>query len=473
MKKIFSIFLSFLFIVSGCSDTPSNTNDPEKSLSEYLNNIDSFESPTRKFGEETSHLDMTNDMVIGVHYPQTEFDFVNADIKSWIDETISVYQNEAAEIQNKTEPAELSVAYESDIVSDSYAYIKISGVFASHGLAHPTDIVKTYNIDIKGNSYLNIDDILINGGKESFIDTIAKTAGIDESLKDDNILRNFVLKKDGIEVILLRGEYLPMSDGTKRYFFSYSGIKDLLKDDFELNPHRKKKTTATPTDAEKKEPVTAKATNPISPQKTPNNPSGKKMIALTFDDGPSAHTDRLLNILKKHDSKATFFVLGNLVDRRPETLIRMRDEGHQISSHGWDHRQLTKLNSQQIKDQIMMTRAKVFDITGVDPRVMRPPYGSCNDTVKEVGKELGVSYVNWSVDTLDWKTKNANKIYNEIVKHANDGAIILCHDLYGTTVDAMEKVIPKLIEDGYELVTVDELMSQNGGLEAGKLYFRQ
>lgn len=119
----------------------------------------------------------------------------------------------------------------------------------------------------------------------------------------------------------------------------------------------------------------------------------------------------------------------------------------------------------------MMTRAKIYDISGVDSTIVRPPYGSCDNSVKTVGRELGVSFVNWSVDTLDWKTKNSDSIYNEIIKCASSGSIILCHDLYKTTVDAMERVIPTLVAEGYELVTVSELLGAN--LEPGKMYYRQ
>jgi peptidoglycan/xylan/chitin deacetylase (PgdA/CDA1 family) len=122
----------------------------------------------------------------------------------------------------------------------------------------------------------------------------------------------------------------------------------------------------------------------------------------------------------------------------------------------------------------MMTRAKIYDITGKDCLIMRPPYGACNDDVKAVAKTLGVSFINWSVDTLDWKTKNADAVYNEIIDNVSDGAIILCHDLHKTTVDAMERVIPKLISEGYQLVTVSQLMEYSEKqLEPGKLYYRQ
>ena len=173
------------------------------------------------------------------------------------------------------------------------------------------------------------------------------------------------------------------------------------------------------------------------------------MIALTFDDGPSAHTDRLLDIFKKYGGKGTFFVVGYLIDSRPETLKRIAAEGHEIGNHSWNHKQLTTLDEKELTDQIMKTRAKIYDITGVDVHIMRPPYGAYNDFVRKIAEKLEVPLINWSVDTVDWKTKNAQAVYNEIMKSTKDGSIILCHDLHKTTVDAMETVIPKLIADGY------------------------
>ena len=197
----------------------------------------------------------------------------------------------------------------------------------------------------------------------------------------------------------------------------------------------------------------------------------KPMIALTFDDGPSEYTDRLLDIFATYGGKGTFFVVGNAVDSRQSTIKRICDEGHEIGIHSWNHSELTKLNRQGIKDQISWTQSKIFNVTGYKSTIVRPPYGSWNSDVKSVGKELNVSLVNWSIDTLDWKTKNANAVYNEIVGKVGNGDIVLCHDLHKTTVDAMEFVIPKLIEDGYQLVTVSQMLTYpDKTLEAGKMY---
>jgi len=471
MKKFLCFLMILILLLVGCSKAPEQSPVPSDSLKEYLNNVDSYQAPIREFGEPTNYIDMTDHIVIGILYPQTDYKDLDSAINDWIYETAVTYKNEASGFQDATESAELSVAYESDIVSDSYAYVKFTGLFTSPSLAHPVDICKTFNVDTKTGKLVTLEDIFTEQGAKDFKANIIKTAGIDANLVDDNVADHLVLKKSGIEITLLRGQYLPMSDGTKTYLFSYSYAKDMLKEGFEFNPNTDKKPVKT-TSADVSDKNTSKS-EPATTKKPKNNSSGRKMIALTFDDGPGKHTDRLLDIFEENGGKCTFFVLGNLIDRRPEVLVRMRDDGHQIASHGWDHRQLTKLSQQDIKNQIMMTRAKIYDVTGVDSLVMRPPYGSCNDTVKAVGKELGVSFVNWSVDTLDWKTKNPNSIYNEIVKSTKNGSIILCHDIYGTTVDAMEIVVPMLIEEGYELVTVDELMAASGGLEPGMLYFMQ
>lgn len=185
----------------------------------------------------------------------------------------------------------------------------------------------------------------------------------------------------------------------------------------------------------------------------------KPMIALTFDDGPSKHTERLLDILAQHRVKATFFVIGNLIDNRPETLQRIVTDGHEIGGHSWSHRELTKLSSKDIIDEIMNTQTKIQSITGVDTRLLRPPYGSYNDEIKHICAENNIIMINWSLDTLDWDTCDADKVYEAIMNQVKDGNIILCHDLYGTTVDAMERVIPDLIAQGYQLVTVSELLS--------------
>ena len=199
----------------------------------------------------------------------------------------------------------------------------------------------------------------------------------------------------------------------------------------------------------------------------------KPMIALTFDDGPSVHTPRLLNAFKKHGGKGTFFVVGNLLDKNKVTAKRIVNEGHEIASHSWAHADLSQLSLEKAQKDLQKTHNKIYEITGVEPKLVRPPYGAYNDTVKYASYVCKESVVTWSVDTLDWKTRNADAVYKSVMSSAYDGAIILCHDLHPTTVDAMEKVIPDLIKRGYQLVTVSELLAyRKGEIVAGQVYYR-
>lgn len=188
----------------------------------------------------------------------------------------------------------------------------------------------------------------------------------------------------------------------------------------------------------------------------------KPMLALTFDDGPGPYTDRLLEILGENGAKATFFVVGSRLSGREELLGRMASDGHEIGGHSWWHSSLVTLNERAIADELMMTRQVIFAATGVDSRIVRPPYGSHGELTRWVAESCGIAYVNWSVDTLDWKTRNADAVYNAVIGGAYDGAVILMHDIHGTTVEAMERAIPQLIADGYQLVTVSEMMAASG-----------
>lgn len=195
---------------------------------------------------------------------------------------------------------------------------------------------------------------------------------------------------------------------------------------------------------------------------------GDKYIALTFDDGPSSNTGRLLDVLNSYNAKATFFVMGRKIKNNPSVLNRMINEGHQIGGHSWSHPQFTAISEEALRSQIMDTRDKISSVTGADTTLVRPPYGSVDSEVKAVGADLGVSFINWSVDSLDWKSQNAKIIYYDIMTKVKNGSIILCHDTHSTTVEAMEQVIPDLIAQGYHFVTVSELL---GSTTPGVAYY--
>ena len=180
----------------------------------------------------------------------------------------------------------------------------------------------------------------------------------------------------------------------------------------------------------------------------------QKAIALTFDDGPGSFTNRLLDCLEQNNAKATFFMVGTEIASFPDEVKRMKELGCELGNHTYDHTELTTLSVDQISSEIARVDEQLVNLTGQGASVVRPPYGSVNDTVKSV---IGTPMILWSIYTLDWKTLDVESTVEEVMNNVKDGSVILMHDIYSTSVDAAEILIPQLIEDGYQLVTIHEL----------------
>lgn len=197
---------------------------------------------------------------------------------------------------------------------------------------------------------------------------------------------------------------------------------------------------------------------------------GKKLVALTFDDGPSPETTpRLLDILHEKDVLATFFTLGSKAAAYPDIVKRANQEFHEIASHTMYHQNLIRIPKDAAISDINEAKASIKNIIGHDPVYTRPPYGNTNDVVRAT---VGTPIIIWSVDTEDWKSKNVDAIIATAMSEVHDGAIILMHDIYPTTVDAVPILIDKLRENGYEFTTLTELTkARNIKLENGASYY--
>lgn len=181
-----------------------------------------------------------------------------------------------------------------------------------------------------------------------------------------------------------------------------------------------------------------------------------KKIALTFDDGPHPYyTEQLLDGLKERGVHATFFVTGEHAELHPDVIKRMQEEGHLIGNHTYSHIQLTKSNRETFKQELIQTNEILEDITGEEVQYVRPPYGSWD---KSFEKELNMFPVLWTVDPLDWCSSNVSCITEKIVDNVEENDIILMHDYYDTSVTAALKVVDELLEEGYEFVTVEEIL---------------
>ena len=196
----------------------------------------------------------------------------------------------------------------------------------------------------------------------------------------------------------------------------------------------------------------------------------KKLVALTFDDGPSPDTTpELLDNLTKKDAVATFFVLGSMADANPDIVKRIRKNGHDVASHTMYHQNLVMISYGAAADDIGIANGVFTQILGHSPELTRPPYGNLNNNVVEL---IDTPIILWSVDPQDWLYKDPDIVISNVMAQVHDGAIILLHDIYPSTVEAVPALIDSLRESGYEVATISELTKARGvHLTTGEIYY--
>lgn len=197
----------------------------------------------------------------------------------------------------------------------------------------------------------------------------------------------------------------------------------------------------------------------------------KPMVALTYDDGPSIYTDSILDTFEEYGQRCTFFIVGDRISWNEDQARREAAMGCEQGNHTYSHNRLTDLTAEEMQEKLKGTDDELIRISGKPSTCLRPPEGKWNDTLKSV---CGCPIILWSIDSRDWESKNADKICNQVIGKVKDGDIVLMHDLYQATADATKRIVPSLIEAGFQLVTVEELglIKTNGtGLEDGVVYY--
>ena len=182
--------------------------------------------------------------------------------------------------------------------------------------------------------------------------------------------------------------------------------------------------------------------------------SDKKFIVFTFDDGPGKYTSELIDTLELNNSSATFFMLGNRMKYNTDIVKKVYNSNSEIGTHTYSHKRLTSLSNDEIYNEINSSEIIFNDITGDHLKYLRPPYGSYNDHIKD----LGYNIILWNIDPKDWLTRDSKKIYNSVLNNACDGCIVLMHDIYPETIEAVKMLIPTLNEMNYEVVSISNLI---------------
>lgn len=192
----------------------------------------------------------------------------------------------------------------------------------------------------------------------------------------------------------------------------------------------------------------------------------KPYLSLTFDDGPDkVQTLKVLSILKKYDIKATFFMVGEKIEYQKDVLKEVYKQGHEIGNHFYGHENINKLSKKEIKESIIKTNELIYSTIGINPNVLRPPYGIVNEDLKEVCKELDMSIILWTSDkdSKDWDNTPESKIISNVTSKVSSGDIFLFHDgnpKLNNTISAIDIIIPQLIKKGYQWVNISALINQ-------------
>ncbi len=343
--------------------------------------------------------------IIGINYPIT-----NTKIDKIIKKEISsIYQN--FKKNHPTDKIELNIDYEFHHINEYLCIV----LYIYESDKEQTDI-KTFIFDSKKNKLLSIQDIT-----------------------DDTDIIEYTLQEKKLEI----KQYPFIFDQNQLKIYVNTEIITIPLNDLELKINIKNESDIKKVNID----IQPKIINPDS-----------KMIALTFDDGPSKYTEEILNILKKNDCNATFFVLGNKVSIYSDLLIESINNGNEIGNHSYNHKWMIKLNEKDLENQISKTQDIIKEYTGYTPKLIRPTYGSLNDRIKKISS---LDIVLWNVDTLDWKYKNPNKIVENATKKLKDGNIILMHDTHKQTLEALPKILEIIQKNGYTCVTISELKEAN------------
>jgi peptidoglycan-N-acetylglucosamine deacetylase len=196
-------------------------------------------------------------------------------------------------------------------------------------------------------------------------------------------------------------------------------------------------------------------------------PSGSRLLALTYDDGPNdPYTWRLMEVLERHGVKATFFLLGRFVQQKPEIARALAAAGHAIGCHTWDHPNLIFASAAETRRQLQQTRQAILGATGVDTKLFRPPFGGRRPGSLTLARSLGFQPVMWSVTCYDWKAKSAGEIVAYAERQVRGGDVILLHDGEyhrigvdrSRSVEASDRILSRYRTDGYEFVTIPQMM---------------
>ncbi|MFS0784073.1 polysaccharide deacetylase family protein [Bacillus sp. 1P06AnD] len=466
--KFVVLSLAVLFTLTACGKM---TNSGQKKDTHVQTSVKESKYPGMEIETEVGEYKTYK---YAIHFPRTKHEKINSSIKSFVknerDQFISEAKKKKPQGKNYSE---LLLDY--DITHSSKNLLTV--VFSSNANLvgeQSNDSIYTLNFDRKTGKKIKLDALLKNDDASlQRLSSIAQYSLLNNSKIMAKTNPERVM--EGTKAELSNYRTYGFSDHSMDIYFHQNQVGPAYKLQIALNElngvvkdsYMKTLEQVITNDTELLSDTTGKKTEKKPYRLIP----GQKYVALTFDDGPHHQwTPYILDVLKKHKAKATFFVLGNRVEYYPNIVKRAFDEGHEIGSHSWSHPKLTSLTKPELVKQINQTSTAVAKIIGQTPTSFRPPYGAYNP---EVQRMANAPIVNWSVDTLDWKHKNKDLVKKIVKERTHNGSIVLMHDIHEASALALDDILTSLSKQGYHFVTVSQLLQLQGnpGNYVGEVYF--
>lgn len=371
-----------------------------------------------------TNIEESKQYVISVNYPKTNIKKLDNEVENFVLSQISMFKDKAKDIKYLIDRDELNIDYDYYVVNNRYINISLK-LYIYHSLENTEEYyVQIYSFDKESNNFYDILDIFKN--TDELLEKINSfLVSNDKSRIHDLGELSYSFSKDYLVIYLIQ-------DKLNIYEIPLNSFKLNIKI---INYIEEVKTSE------------VSKTNKVIDPKLP-------VVALTFDDGPSKYTKDIINTLKANNVNATFFVLGNKVEIYKDIISESIKNGNEIGNHSYNHKWLSKLSTNELLDQINKTQDILKSTVNYTPTCFRPTYGSVNNRIR---KNIDLSITLWTVDTKDWKIKNADRIVEKALKNIEDGDIILMHDIFERSSEALKKLIPKLKEQGYQFVTISEL----------------
>ena len=396
MKKII-LMMAIILLLCGC--------EKDKSVESYIS---------------------AEDGLVSINYPVTNINVLDDKISAYVNQTYNSFKN-----MKSSNVPELNISYTYKEINNDIINVSLKTEIVTDKVINK---IKTFTYNKNNDKFLTMEDL------------VDDLDGLDYEIKKELLEKYQDVDMDYLSNVSY--DYFTIDDENLTLYFNPAEIKskhdELIYLDIPLD------SLKLLIDIDKN----AGKDTYLSIKKR-NVSLDDKVVALTFDDGPSKYTEKILNVLKKYNACGTFFLIGNKVDFYGDTLSRILKEGSEIGNHSYNHKLLTRLSKEEFQEELNKTQEAIKKVTGFTPALFRPTYGGYTNTLKSY---TDLKFVLWDVDSRDWQVKTKDKILKNVLPNVKSGSIVLMHDNHEYALNALDDIISNLKNQGYKFVTVSELL---------------